>query len=110
MVKEEQLQRRAARDAQTSREIKCSCPGNWLAMVADSTLLLKVGQRIGRNFGKEIFAKVKLVKYNSEDKKKSTMEETPTLIVSAGKNELFTLNSGLKTVQKRLRGKWKTVT
>lgn len=74
-------------------------------MVADSTLLLKVGQRIGRNF-----EQVKLVKYNSEDKKRSTMEETPTLIVSAGKNELFTLNSGLKTVQKRLRGKWKTVT
>ena len=57
MVKEEQLQRRAARDAQTSREIKCSCPGNWLAMVADSTLLLKVGQRIGRNFGRKFLQK-----------------------------------------------------
>ena len=43
-------------------------------------------------------------------KERMAAAENPTLIVSAGKNELFTLNSGLKTVQKRLRGKWKTVT
>lgn len=36
-------------------------------------------------------------------------DEIPTLLVSSGKNELFTLNSGLKTVQKRLRGKFKTL-